>query len=108
MQLDAAERLLRLPLRATAERDIPRIILHCCLQERAWNPYYALVTSRIAAARKSHKTTLQFMVWDKVKALNEFNPRQALNFGRFLATLLVGQVGPAFLQCLLPDASVSS
>jgi MA3 domain len=92
MQLDASERLLRLDLKGAAERDVPRVILHCCLQEKAWNPYYALVCVRVAAASKSHRTTLQFMVWDKLKALQELNARQSLNFGRFLACMLTSQV----------------
>ena len=92
MQLDAAERLLRLELRGAAERDVPRVILHCCLQEQAWNPYYARVMARVAAASKSHRTTLQFMVWDKLKAVGELNARQALNFGSFLASVLADQV----------------
>lgn len=92
MQLDAAERLLRLPLKGAAERDIPRVILHCCLQEKAWNPFYAMVMNRVAAVSKTHKTTLQFMAWDKLKALDDMNMRQSLSFGRFLAAALAAQV----------------
>jgi hypothetical protein len=35
-------------------------------------------------------------IWDKLKALSELNPRQSLNFGRFLATLLSTQVRCGF------------
>ena len=60
--MDAAERLLRLDLKGAAQRDVPRVVLHCCLQETSYNPFYALVMARVARVSKSHRTTLEFMV----------------------------------------------
>jgi len=40
----------------------------CCLQEAGWNPYYALLLGRLAAASTSHAVTLQYCLWDHFKA----------------------------------------
>lgn len=42
--------------------------LECALQEAAWNPYYALLLARLAAAATSHAVTLQYCLWDQFKA----------------------------------------
>ncbi|KAJ2854312.1 suppressor of glycerol defect, partial [Coemansia erecta] len=39
---DAFERLLKLDLKKTQTREVVRVVLHCCGQEQAYNPYYAL------------------------------------------------------------------
>ena len=36
-----------------------RVTAECCLQEKAWNPYYALLLAKLCEASKSHKVTLQ-------------------------------------------------
>ena len=36
-----------------------RVTVECCLQEKAWNPYYALLLAKLCEASKSHKITLQ-------------------------------------------------
>lgn len=96
VQLDAAERLLRLPLKGAAERDVALVILHCCLQEEVYNRYYSLVMSRVAAVQKTHRLTMQNTLLDKLKEVPNLGMRQALNLSLFLADLLASQA------CLLP------
>lgn len=38
------------------------------LQEASWNPYYAHLALKLAAASKSHRFTLQYCLWDQVGA----------------------------------------
>ena len=97
MQLDAAEKLLRLELRGAAARDVPRVVLHCCLQEQAWNPFYAKVMARVAMAGKLHRTAVQQMVLEKARNAEELNARQVLSLSRFVASLLADQVRPVHL-----------
>jgi nucleolar MIF4G domain-containing protein 1 len=52
---EAAEKLLRLPLKGERDRDVVRVLVDCALSERPWNPYYAHVAARLAAASKSHR-----------------------------------------------------
>ncbi|KAK9813973.1 hypothetical protein WJX73_007570 [Symbiochloris irregularis] len=63
----AAERLLRLPLKGEAERTLVTVTVDCCLREAAWNPYYAHVLARLAAASKGHRTTLRVCMADRLK-----------------------------------------
>ena len=39
------------------------------LQEASWNPYYAHLALKLAAAGKSHRFTLQYCLWDQVGTL---------------------------------------
>ena len=41
-------------------------------QEASWNPYYAHLALKLAAAAKSHRFTLQYCLWDQVSAV--FDP----------------------------------
>lgn len=50
-----------------AEREVVRVVLECCLQERSWNPYYAHLLASLTRAVKGHRITLQFCLWDHFK-----------------------------------------
>ena len=41
--------------------------VECCLQERAWNGYYAQLLGSLVMAGKGHRITLQFALWDLIK-----------------------------------------
>ena len=49
------------------EREVVRVLLHCALAERSWNPYYGHLALKLARASKSHRLTLQFALWDQFK-----------------------------------------
>ena len=61
---DAAERLLRLPLRGAAAREIVRVPVECALREAAWNPYYHHLLVRLAAAGRAHRASLRLALHD--------------------------------------------
>ncbi|KAK9455119.1 hypothetical protein V1511DRAFT_459159 [Dipodascopsis uninucleata] len=67
--IDATDRLTRLKLKRTQEREIPRVLLHCCASEKKFNPFYAYVGSNLC---KQHplKKTFQFTLWDYFKVLD--------------------------------------
>lgn len=44
--LDAFEKLHHLGLKERQEREIVYVIFDCCLQEKAFNPYYAVLLQR--------------------------------------------------------------
>ena len=50
-----------------AQREIVRVTVECCLQERVWNAYYGHLLTRLAGAAKGHCVTLQFCLWDHFK-----------------------------------------
>ncbi|KAH9265786.1 hypothetical protein BASA84_001436 [Batrachochytrium salamandrivorans] len=69
--VDAFERLLRLNLKDKQERDIVRVIIHCCNLEGVYNPYYSLVSEQLCKNAHSFKITFQYAVWDVLKALGD-------------------------------------
>lgn len=46
--VDAHEKLLRLKLPGKQDREILRVLVDCCMQERCFNKYYALLAARSA------------------------------------------------------------
>ena len=65
---DACDRLNKLQLKNKQEREIPRVLLHCCSQEEVYNPFYSLVASRLCG-QHSLKKTFQFCLWDFLSSL---------------------------------------
>lgn len=66
---DALERLLRLPLAEKQDREVPRVLLECCLQEKAYNPYYEVLASKLCERQKKYRLTLQLCVWDQIREI---------------------------------------
>ena len=66
---DALDRLLGLPLADKQEREIPRVLIECCLQEKAYNPYYETLATRLCERVRSHRLTLQLCVWDQIREI---------------------------------------
>ncbi|KAI0749305.1 armadillo-type protein [Daedaleopsis nitida] len=69
--VDACERLSQLKLTEVQQREIIRVILHCCGNEKQYNPYYALVGQQLCRLSHAHKITLQFSLWDFLRAMGE-------------------------------------
>jgi nucleolar MIF4G domain-containing protein 1 len=87
--VDACDRLSQLNLADIQQREIVRVLLHCCgnvrshsikwrhfsldFQERSYNPYYTLVCQHLCRTSHSHKITLQYSFWDLLRELGETN-----------------------------------
>ncbi|KAI0649110.1 ARM repeat-containing protein [Trametes meyenii] len=69
--VDACERLSQLKLTEVQQREIIRVILHCCGNEKQYNPYYALVVQQLCRLSHAHKITLQFCLWDFLRDMGE-------------------------------------
>ena len=88
---DCLERLLKLPLSGQGDREIVRVILECCLQEKAFNPYYAILTSKLVERQKRHRLTLRLCIQDQLKEIksgeNEetSSVRRVANLAKFFA-----------------------
>jgi len=64
--------------------------VECCLNERAYNPYYCLLMARLCGSNHNHKFTLQYTLWDQFKQLDEMPVRRLLNLARLLAAAVAG------------------
>ncbi|KDQ20966.1 hypothetical protein BOTBODRAFT_50992 [Botryobasidium botryosum FD-172 SS1] len=69
--VDACERLGQLGLTELQQREIIRVILHCCGNEKVYNPYYTLVAQHLCNSSHSYKITLQYCLWDFLRDLGE-------------------------------------
>ncbi|KAI0091308.1 hypothetical protein BDY19DRAFT_991875 [Irpex rosettiformis] len=69
--VDACEHLSQLKLTEVQQREIIRVLLHCCGNEKAYNPYYAFVGQQLCRTSHSYSITLQFCLWDFLRDLGE-------------------------------------
>lgn len=68
----AATTLLSLPLKkSTFRTETPRVLLACVGGEEVYNPYYALVTTRLVELDRRLRMNLNFALWDFLKRLGE-------------------------------------
>ena len=89
---DAFERLNRLALKGHQEREIVRVLIECCGQEKEYNAFYAELASLLCDHNRQFRTTLQFCFWDTFKKISSGNEdkRRIMNLARLLSHLVIG------------------
>ncbi|XP_025829222.1 nucleolar MIF4G domain-containing protein 1 homolog [Agrilus planipennis] len=87
--LDAFEKLLHLGLKNQQEREIIHVIVHCCLQEKSFNPYYAHLAQKFCDYDRRFQMIIKYSVWDKLKALSECSGAQLSNMAKLLMHLFL-------------------
>ncbi|RDX91675.1 Nucleolar MIF4G domain-containing protein 1, partial [Mucuna pruriens] len=86
--IDAFEKLLRLELPGKQDRDIMRVLVECCLQEKVFNKYYTVLASKLCEHDKNHKFTLQFCLWDKFKEVESMPLMRSMHLAKFVAEMV--------------------
>ncbi|KAL6594700.1 hypothetical protein ACP70R_048438 [Stipagrostis hirtigluma subsp. patula] len=86
--VDAFEKLLRLGLSGKQDREIIRVIVDCCLQEKMFNKYYTVLASKLCSHEKNHKFSLQYCIWDHFKELDNMELSRSMNLAKLVAELL--------------------
>ncbi|CAD6227674.1 GSCOCG00001354001-RA-CDS [Cotesia congregata] len=87
--LDAFEKIQHLGLKDQQAREIINIIMDCCLQEKKFNPYYAVLAQKFCNYDRKNQMTLQYSLWDKFRELDDLNKVQLNNLAKFLTHLFV-------------------
>ncbi|KAK2586775.1 hypothetical protein KPH14_011802 [Odynerus spinipes] len=87
--LDAFEKLSHLGLKDQQEREIIYVLMDCCLQEKKFNPYYAVLAERFCIYDRKYQLTIQYMLWDKFKILDNYDAKQLTNLAKFLTHLFI-------------------
>ena len=87
---DGFERLVKLNLRQKQEREIPKVLIHCCAQESSYNHFYTLVSQKFCEASYNHKITFQFCLWDFFKEIENKSKSTVRNIARMYAYLVQG------------------
>ena len=92
--VDAFERLLGLGLKGSQEREISRVLLHCCLQEKAYNPYYFYIAKALIKQSKQQKLSFIFTISDKIKEMDQMGARSVANLAKLVAVLVMQRLVP--------------
>ena len=86
---DAFERLQRLELKGKQDREVVRVIVECCAQEKSYNAFYSELAAMLCAHNRQYKTSIQFIFWDNFKLFeDEVAGRRTVNLARMLAHLV--------------------
>ncbi|XP_032696099.1 nucleolar MIF4G domain-containing protein 1 isoform X2 [Lontra canadensis] len=86
--LDAFEKLLKLRLKDQQEREIVHVLMHCCLQEKTYNPFYAFLAGKFCEYQRRFQMTFQFSIWDKFRDLENLPATNFSNLVHLVAHLL--------------------
>jgi len=87
---DAFENLVHSAmLKGKNEREVVRVIVHCCGQEKVYNPYYTHLANRICEYQPKCKFTFQLAFWDCFKQFDDMKARKAANLAKLLAHLMM-------------------
>ncbi|XP_010524992.1 PREDICTED: nucleolar MIF4G domain-containing protein 1 [Tarenaya hassleriana] len=86
--IDAFEKLLRLDLPGKQDREIMRVLVECCLQEKAFNKYYTVLASKLCEHDKNHKFTLQYCIWDHFKEVESMSLQRSMHLAKFVAEMI--------------------
>lgn len=86
--IDAFEKLLRLDLQGKQDREIMRVLVECCLQEKVFNKYYCVLASKLCTHDKNHKFTLQYCVWDHYTELESMQLIRSMHLAKLVAEMV--------------------
>ena len=70
------------------------MIIHCCLSEKSFNPYYAVVTQKFCEFDRKYQLAVQFSVWDRIKDIGSLSTTQIKNLAQYLVYLIANSAQP--------------
>ncbi len=75
--VQAFENCVRLNLKKEQEREIVKVLMHCCISEKSgFNKFYALLAQRLCKYQpQSYKYSLKYTLWDYLKTLSKLDIR---------------------------------
>ena len=91
---DAFERLMRLNLKKEQSREIIKIIVQICSEEKKYNPFYRILLERLIEVNKDHKYTYHYCIWDYMKIFQNYKQselKKIHNLSKLTAKLLVDE-----------------
>lgn len=60
--LDAFEKIHHLGLKNQQQKEIIYVILNCCIQEKKFNPYYAVLAQRLCDSDRKYQVNIILLV----------------------------------------------
>ncbi|KAF7667344.1 hypothetical protein LDENG_00065040 [Lucifuga dentata] len=89
--LDAFEKLVRMGLKDKQEREIVHVLMDCCLQEKNFNAFYAVLGEKFCSYDRRFRMTFQFSLWDKFRELANLPSSTFSNFTQLVTHFLQRQ-----------------
>ncbi|XP_047308607.1 nucleolar MIF4G domain-containing protein 1 [Impatiens glandulifera] len=86
--IDTFEKLLRLDLPGKQDREIMRVLVECCLQEKVFNKYYTILASKLCSHDRGQKVTLQNCILDHFKQLDSMQLIRSKNLSKLVAEVV--------------------
>ena len=83
--LDAFEKIIS---SVKDERTIIAVIVHCCLSEKNYNPYYGIIAQKFCDHNRKFLLAIQFTIWDKIKDIKSLSIKRTSNLARLLISLI--------------------
>lgn len=84
-EIDAFRRLTGLNLKDVQQREYVYVILRVCSLSRAYNPFYAMLLTRLCEHNQQHRFTLQLGFWDSFKQLSDMTSTRLINLSKLLS-----------------------
>ncbi|KAM8710450.1 hypothetical protein ACLKA7_017120 [Drosophila subpalustris] len=85
--VDAFEKILHLSLKD--QRTVAYVIIHCALNERRSNPYYAHLALKFCQYNRKFQLAFQFASWDRINDIETLSKAQIRNLASFLQQLIL-------------------
>ncbi|XP_017157086.1 nucleolar MIF4G domain-containing protein 1 homolog [Drosophila miranda] len=85
--VDAFEKILHLSLKD--QRAVAYVIIHCALNERRANPYYAHLAFKFCQYNRKYQLAFQFAAWDRINDIESLSKAQIRNLASFLQQLIL-------------------
>lgn len=85
--IDAFEKLLHLAIKD--HRVIVTVIIHCCLSEKTFNRYYAVLMQKFCDFDRKYQLAVQYAIWDRIKDIQSQTSIQSKNMAQLLIHLIL-------------------
>lgn len=76
------------------EKVIVAVIIHCCISEKNFNPYYNFITQKLSEHNRKYALAFQYALWDKVKELKNLTSKHINNLAKFTCFLIESGILP--------------
>jgi nucleolar MIF4G domain-containing protein 1 len=101
--LQAFESLVRLNLKKSQQREHIRVLLHCCLSEKNFNPFYFMLCQKlIRYDAQNYRYTFKYALWDYLKGLDTMSITKVVNLGKLSARLISSDDIPLHFLKVIP------
>lgn len=89
--LESFNHLMRLGLKPQQEREIIAVVMDCCLHEKKYNPYYALLVQKFCAFHRRFQIITKCALWDRFKELDDLSALQSAHLAKLIVHVVAEQ-----------------